>query len=124
MDRSGLGRFWRRQSRAALVVVALVLGCAPRVPVPESASNEGDVPIPVPYPPPAARSEKIPPQPDEDAVWVDGYWMWRGSTYSWSAGRWVQPPRGMRYAPATLLRLRNGDLVFYAPKWTKPSQKD
>ncbi len=84
----------------------------------------GDTPVSVPYPPPAARSEKVSPQPAEAAVWVDGYWMWGGGDYSWNAGRWVRPGPGMGYAPAALLRLRNGDLVFYPPKWASLSKTD
>jgi hypothetical protein len=114
MDRAGL---------TAAALVASMVGCAPRMPVPELATHEGDTPVTVPYPPPAARAEMIPTPGDEKAVWVDGYWMWKGSDYSWNAGRWVVPGPGMTYAPAALLRLRNGELVFYAPKWIRHSEK-
>jgi hypothetical protein len=136
MDRAGLtaaglavmlmGRCALFMGSCALLMgsCALLLGgCAPRLPVPELATHEGDTPVTVPHPPPAARSEMIPAQPDERAVWVDGYWMWKGSDYHWNAGRWVVPGPGMTYAPAALLRLRNGELVFYAPKWIRGSEK-
>lgn len=110
--------------RFALILglLAAVSGCPPRVPVAPEGSHEGDMPTPVPYPPPAARAEVIPAQPHEDAVWVDGYWMWKGSDYSWSAGRWVRPGPGTVYSRATVLRLRNGELVFYPPKWHRAAK--
>jgi hypothetical protein len=113
----------RRVVKTLLWLLATA-ACAPRVRVAEPASHEGDTPIPVPYPPPAAKSEMIPPPHSDEAVWVDGYWMWKGSGYSWNAGRWVVPGPGMAYAPAILVRLRNGDLVFYPPKWFRPSEKE
>jgi hypothetical protein len=101
--------------------LALTLGCAPRVPVPEPAGHEGDLPIAVPYPPPAARAETLPPPPHDHAVWLDGYWRWTGADYRWMAGRWVTPPAGMGYAPATTLRRRNGELLYYEPGWRRPA---
>lgn len=100
-----------------LGVAVAALGCPARVPTAPEGSHEGDMPVPVPYPPPAARAEVIPPQPSENAVWVDGYWMWKGSDYSWNAGRWVRPGPGTVYAPAMVVRRRNGELLFYPPKW-------
>ena len=102
-----------------VVVAAGAVACAERVRVPEVASHNGDTPVLVPYPPPAARAEVIPQAPSEEALWVDGYWMWKGTTYSWYAGRWVKPGPGMGYAPAEVVRLRDGNLMFYAPKWTR-----
>jgi hypothetical protein len=99
--------------------VALACACAPRVAVPEEAGHEGDVPVEVPYPPPAARPEKLPAQPHDEAVWLDGYWRWSGDEYRWAAGRWVTPPSGMGYAPASILRRRNGDLLYYQPGWRR-----
>jgi hypothetical protein len=64
----------------------------------------------------------VPPPPNENAKWVDGYWIWKGSAYSWNAGRWVTPRPGMVYLPPMLVRLRSGELLYYAPTWRKPPQ--
>ena len=100
----------------------LVLACAPRVPVPPEGSQIGATPVAVPYPPPAARGEVLPPQPHEEAVWVDGHWSWEGDDYRWHAGRWMRLPQGMAYARAVTVRLRNGDLVYYEPRWIAAEQ--
>ncbi len=102
---------------AVAVVVASLTACAPRVPVPEVGDHEGVVPMPVPYPPPAARAEIVPPRPHDDGLWVDGYWMWRGGSYAWNAGRWVRPGPAMVYARASVVRLRSGELLYYPPRW-------
>jgi len=43
--------------------------------------------------PPRAVSERRPPRPSRNHVWVSGYQRWDGNSYAWSAGRWEQPPR-------------------------------
>ena len=46
-----------------------------------------------PPPPPAPRTEVIYDRPMPDAVWIQGYWVYRGrGGYSWVAGHWEVPP--------------------------------
>lgn len=63
--------------------------------------------------PPAARVEVRTAKPYAGAVWVPGYWRWKGRKYVWTSGRWVKArpgktfikgywkktPRGWRYVP-------------------------
>lgn len=107
-----------------LAVAVMVTSCAPQTPVPPVAPHTGDTPLPVPYPPPAPRAQEIGRQPSETAVWVDGQWRWDGGGYAWLAGAWVEPRPGWAYAPPTVVRLRNGELLYYEGKWkewTPPS---
>lgn len=47
--------------------------------------------------PPAALVETIPVAPDDDMVWVDGYWHWAGMDWMWVDGRWTYAPDGYVY---------------------------
>src|SRR5438132_116213 len=54
-------------------------------------------PAPVYYeapPPPAPRYEVRPALPFYGAVWIDGYWDWRGRDWFWVGGRWAPPREG------------------------------
>jgi hypothetical protein len=42
--------------------------------------------------PPAPRVYHVPPQPDRDYVWVEGYYYPQGSHYRWHDGYWTRPP--------------------------------
>jgi len=97
--------------------VAVVLGCTPRVPGPPIGTHAGEAPTTVPYPPPPGRTDELPPQPSEQDVWIDGQYTWDGKGYTWTAGSWVTPPPGRTYAPARLLRRRNGELLYYEGHW-------
>lgn len=52
----------------------------------------------MPYPPPAALAETVPEQPNDEAVWVDGEWLFQGRVYVWERGGWVVAPQGARHA--------------------------
>ncbi len=71
----------------------------------------------MPYPPPAGFSEVIPPAPNSKALWVDGHWAWRGRTYVWQRGGWLQPPEGARFAPWHVRYTRDGSLMFADEIW-------
>ncbi|HHH28016.1 MAG TPA: hypothetical protein ENK57_06690 [Polyangiaceae bacterium] len=101
----------------ALCLATLVVGCAPRTPTPPIAPHEGDAPVPVPYPPPSPRAQEIGRRPSETAVWVDGQWRWDGGGYAWLSGAWVEPRPGWAYAPPEVVRLRNGELLYYEGRW-------
>lgn len=78
----------------------------------------------VPYPPPVALVELVPPQPSDDAVWIDGHYRWTGSEYDWTAGDWVVPKAGTRYAPPMAVRLNDGVLLYYEGQWRESSESE
>lgn len=71
----------------------------------------------VPYPPPSALVEIVPPQPAPDAVWVDGYWLWRGRYYVWERGAWVRPPAGAYVREWRARYLDDGTLLYAPTRW-------
>jgi hypothetical protein len=80
----------------------------------------------VPYPPPAALVETVPAPPKEhedDAVWLDGYWVWRGRYYVWQRGGWIVPPEEGAYAPWQSLLARDGRIVFAEGAWYGPDRR-
>jgi hypothetical protein len=73
--------------------------------------------VEVPYPPPAALVEVVPERPDRSAVWVDGYWVWRGRSYVWQRGGWVHAPDGAAYASWQANLAQDGRLLFAPGTW-------
>ncbi|MEM9694992.1 MAG: YXWGXW repeat-containing protein [Myxococcota bacterium] len=109
-----------RINRLGLLWLAVAgFGCRPELPLPASAEHEPSDPVvrDVPYPPPAAKGEEVPPSPDPEAVWIDGYWHWNGRRYVWRTGSWARVPEGYGYAGATAVRLRDGTLMWYPPTY-------
>jgi hypothetical protein len=49
--------------------------------------------------------EAIPAMPYAGAVWVNGYWGWRGNRHHWIAGRWDGPRVGHRWHPHAWVNL-------------------
>ncbi len=100
------------------VAVVVTLSCGPsRLPAPAWASQPTSALFEVPYPPPPARVEEVPPQPTDDAVWIDGEWVWQARRYAWRAGRWVVPPPAARFAPWTTVRDARGTLFLAQGTW-------
>lgn len=80
--------------------------------------------IEVPYPPPAALVETVPKPPEEeDAVWVDGYWIWRGRYYVWQRGGWLIPPENASYATWQSVLAKDGRIVFAPGQWYGPNSR-
>jgi hypothetical protein len=51
--------------------------------------------------PPPAPAENIGPAPAPNAVWVPGFWIYDGRSYTWNAGKWeVPPPNAHSYVAA------------------------
>jgi len=50
-------------------------------------------------PPPAPYAEVVPVMPYPGAVWVGGYWGWRGGRHQWVPGYYERPHPGYRYEP-------------------------
>jgi hypothetical protein len=70
-----------------------------------------------PPPPPPTPAETIPAQPAPNAVWVAGYWLYDGHSYTWMAGHWeTPPPMAKTYVPAHY-ETRNGQTVYVPGYW-------
>jgi hypothetical protein len=63
--------------------------------------------------PPAPRVYRVPPQPDRDYVWVEGYYYPQGSHYRWHDGYWTRPP----YAGAYWVAPYHVGGQYYAGRW-------
>jgi hypothetical protein len=101
-----------RQAAAAIVV--LCVACSSRLPHPPWTAQPTSALVEVPFPPPPARAEAVPAKPQDDAVWIDGEWTWRGRRWAWMPGRWVVTPAGTTFSPWTSVR-RDDGVLFYAP---------
>ena len=47
--------------------------------------------------PPAPYYETVPVAPYAGAVWINGYWGWRGGRHYWVPGRWDHPRPGYQW---------------------------
>ena len=99
------------------LVSAFQLGCGGALPTPPTTKHPQAAFLEVPYPPPAARVEMVgEPHPD-DAVWLDGHWVWRGRYYVWQRGGWVRPAAGAAYATWVCVLTKDGRLMFAPGVW-------
>ena len=101
----------------AALLVASCVACGSSLPEPEFKTQPVQAFEEVPYPPPPPLAEVVPRFDDGRAVWVDGYWAWRGSKYLWLRGGWVLPPDGAHYAPWQLAYRSDGALFLAQPSW-------
>lgn len=105
---------------ASVVVAAATasVACGSRtLPTPSYVGQPQQALVQVPYPPPPARVEYVPDQPDGDAVWIDGEWVWQGRRYAWKPGRWVKPPANASFAPWAAVRDTMGSLYVAEGSW-------
>jgi hypothetical protein len=73
--------------------------------------------VSAPPTPPPTPVDAVPPQPTANALWVPGYWIYDGRSYTWTHGRWeVPPPFAHTYVPAHS-EMRNGQSVFVPGYW-------
>lgn len=105
------GRFLR------FSLLGLLIGCGSAVPSPSQIVHRADDFVEVPYPPPAALSETVADRPKQDAVWVDGEWIFQGRNYVWRRGGWMALGPGMKYAPWQLVYARDGRLMLAPGTW-------
>jgi hypothetical protein len=103
---------------AIAVAVGLKLAaCGSSIPQPPAAAQSAGALVEVDYPPPPARVEMVPKRPSDDAVWVNGEWLWQGRRWSWRAGMWVVSPKNAAYARRVLVRRGDGKLFFAPGTW-------
>jgi hypothetical protein len=108
---------------AWLVLVGIVSSaCSSSLPTPPATAHPKRAFEEVPYPPPAALVEVVPnpPKKNHDAVWLDGFWIWRGRYYVWQRGGWLVPPENGAYATWQSVLARDGRIVFAPGAWYDP----
>jgi hypothetical protein len=67
--------------------------------------------------PPPPQAEVQPPSPSPTAVWLPGYWAWRGSRHAWIGGRWSEPPQPGYAWEAPRWENRGGRWAFIEGRW-------
>src|SRR5688572_25854025 len=92
------------------LVVFGVVGCV--VNEPESPPRG----VVVSGPPPAPVPEQRPNPPNQQAVWVPGYWHWTGMQYAWITGHWDAPPPGAIWA-APQVTQKDGRFFYESGGW-------
>jgi hypothetical protein len=110
---------FRHCSKLFAPLLAFACGSTLRTP-PAGQHPENARQVVVEYPPPPARVERVPADPGDACVWVDGYWEWLGRRWEWQIGNWVVPPPGCQYAAPRLAWIdsaRGGVLYFTPPGW-------
>ena len=99
-------------SAALALLIGFVLmtgGCASRhTRTVVVASDEGVDVVYIETAPPAPRIEVISKRPTPKAIWIPGYWMWKGNKYVWAPGHWEKKPRGRAWAPGQWKRTHRG----------------
>ena len=68
--------------------------------------------------PPAPYVEVVPAIPFAGAVWIGGYWGWRGGRHAWVGGRWEQPRPGYGWRPHAWVQ-QGGRWHLHAGGWVR-----
>jgi hypothetical protein len=93
-----------------------IYGAPGRYPNPDDRAYRVSHAHAIPQPPPTPQ-ENIPPQPAPNAMWIAGYWIYDGRSFTWTSGRWeIPPPFAHTYVPAHS-EVRNGQTVFVPGYW-------
>jgi hypothetical protein len=120
------------RSRLLLIVpaAAALLSACVVAPHPYRTVYSQPVPVgaqPVPYDgdeavvdmaPPAPYVEVVPVIPFAGAVWIGGYWGWRGGRHAWVGGRWEQPRAGYGWRPHAWVQ-QGGRWHLHAGGWVR-----
>lgn len=93
----------------------------PPAPLPEPVVAEPprtiDASIAAPPPP---RVEVLPPPPPlVGAIWIAGHWRLHGSTWRWSSGHWIVPPRRGELYRAPSVRVRDAVRIYIPGGWIR-----
>ena len=86
----------RSAARLSLVAATLCAGLAGCVVAPAPGYYGGQAVIEAP---PQPRAEVIGYAPFPGAIWINGYWGWRGGSHAWVPGYWERPRPGYRWQP-------------------------
>ncbi len=100
-----------------LACVAAFVGCSSGQPAPVFGVHPEPEFVAVDYPPPAAVVEIVSEHPRDDAVWVDGHWIWRGRYWVGKRGGWVLPGEGVSYCRPEIRYTRRGGLLYAEGVW-------
>lgn len=86
---------------ALVATTALLGGCVVAPAGPYGGPYYGDpyYGSPVVVAPPPPRVEYVGPPPFIGAIWLDGFWTWRGNRHDWVPGRWEAPRSGNNWVP-------------------------
>lgn len=59
--------------------------------------------------PPAQPQITRPQKPNKNAIWIDGYWSWTGTNYTWAKGYWhSKKPVGQEWSPSHWVKTDRG----------------
>ncbi|MEB0136403.1 hypothetical protein QN362_13765 [Actimicrobium sp. CCC2.4] len=76
-------------------------------------------PVRVLWAPPPMRVDIIPFQPNPEAIWTGGYWVWQGN-WVWAHGRWAAPPQPGYGWINPYYENRGGSVIFINGFWAAP----
>ena len=68
--------------------------------------------------PPAPYYETLPPPPFAGAVWLNGYWGWRGGRHVWVGGRYDHGRPGHEWQPHRWTQ-RDGRWHLHEGRWSR-----
>jgi len=73
--------------------------------------------------PPDAPDEAQGDPPDQESLWIPGFYLWSGGVYGWHAGSWGRPPSaGLMYVGARYAYV--GGRYHYQPgRWDRPFER-
>jgi hypothetical protein len=71
---------------------------------------------------PPRQQEVITAEPSPQHVWISGQWERTPDSWSWSAGRWVQPPFSNAYWVSGYWQHRSGQYVWQSAHWAAANQ--
>jgi hypothetical protein len=95
-----------RLTKAGLVAAMLLGGVS-------ALAAQISVGVRIGPPPPVRVVRVLPPRPDPEFVWIEGYWYPVGRHYRWHEGYWTRPP----YEGARWVGPRHDGGQFYEGYW-------
>lgn len=104
-------------------LIPMLVACGGSLPTPPPGTHPAASYREVPYPPPAALAETVPARPKQDVVWIDGEWVFSGSSFVWRRGGWVVTPRAARFAPWHTQYQPDGRLMLASGTWYDTQRK-